>query len=78
MFTGSEDASRQLKPRFILWQNYKGMKEFRVDQFFSLESKPASYNSEKDVEPCRETLASERAKPELEGFPLSESTARHR
>lgn len=54
------------------------MKEFRVDQFFSLESKLASYNSEKDVEPCRETLASERAKPELEGFPLPERTARHR
>lgn len=54
------------------------MKEFGVDQFFSLESKPVSYNNEKDVEPCRETLASERSEPELEGFPLPERTARHR
>lgn len=54
------------------------MKEFRVDQFFSLEYKPVSYYSEKDVEPCRETLASEHSKPELESLPLPESTARHR
>lgn len=55
------------------------MKEFRVDQFLSLESKPVpSLYSEKDVEPCRETLASECAKSELESFPLLESTARHR
>lgn len=54
------------------------MKELRVDQFFSLESKPGSYNNEKDMEPCRETLASERSEPQLEGFPLPESTVRHR
>lgn len=54
--------------------------EFRVDQCFSLESKPMSYDSKKDMEPCRETLASECSdtEQEQECFPVLQSTVRHK
>lgn len=38
--------------------------EFRADQCFSLQSEPMTYDSEKDMEPCRETLASQCSDPE--------------